>query len=362
MNTRPKLGFLYFDYVLQFFNKSNFKGWPEKIETVTYHWDNQIDSFIDEVKRKKVDVLIGNIPATAYETFVKISKKIPHVKFVPSIESQFCNRSKENVTLFCEAHKLSAPNTNIFYNKEERDNFIERTNYPKIVKRSYGPSNYGGYFVHKVDTKSEMHQLFAEKKYHPAYIQDYVPLKADIRVMLIGHKPVCAFWRRPAKGQWLTNTSQGGSMDYANVPEEVLNLAIKASKAAKAEYWACDIAIDNKNNIKILECATAFAAFPYIRDWIGQYLMAILAPNEFNMPNIPHRNWEEIGKINSSLLRTMRDISFSKHVPFYSETGELMASVEFDNNQNLPEISMLNWYKKHMEFHLNKNKEKDLVV
>ena len=56
------------------------------------------------------------------------------------------------------------------------------------------------------------------------------------------------------------------------------------------------------------------------------------------------------------------DISFSKHVPFYSETGELMASVDFDNNQNLPEISMLNWYKKHMEFHLNKNKEKDLVV
>ncbi len=34
----PKIGLLYFDYVLRFFDKSNFKGWPEKIEQVTYHW------------------------------------------------------------------------------------------------------------------------------------------------------------------------------------------------------------------------------------------------------------------------------------------------------------------------------------
>ena len=28
----PKLGMLYLDYVLRFFDKSNFKGWPDKIE------------------------------------------------------------------------------------------------------------------------------------------------------------------------------------------------------------------------------------------------------------------------------------------------------------------------------------------
>ena len=34
MSKLPKIGFLYMDYVLRFFDYSNFKGWPEKIETV----------------------------------------------------------------------------------------------------------------------------------------------------------------------------------------------------------------------------------------------------------------------------------------------------------------------------------------
>lgn len=134
--------------------------------------------------------------------------------------------------------------------------------------------------------------------------------------MLIGHKPICAFWRFSGVGQWITNTSQGGSMSYENVPMNALELAVEASKAAKAEYWACDIAIDAKTDKPyILECATAFAAFPYIRDWIGQYLMWDFSNGRFGMPHVPLYSWEELGKIDSSLLRTMRHIGFSKYKP-----------------------------------------------
>ncbi|MDA3908957.1 MAG: hypothetical protein PF437_07695 [Sulfurimonas sp.] len=102
----PKLGFLYLDYVLRFFDYSNFKGWSDKIEEVTYHWKNDKERFIKEVKRKKIDVLVGNIPATAYETFREIAKALPNVRFIPSIETQFSNKSKENVTLFCQKYEL----------------------------------------------------------------------------------------------------------------------------------------------------------------------------------------------------------------------------------------------------------------
>ncbi|MCQ1059544.1 hypothetical protein LRP52_24755 [Photobacterium sp. ZSDE20] len=320
-HTRPKIGLLYLDHVLRFFNRSNFKGWPDKIEQVTYHWGNDKDRFVAEVKAKKIEVLIGNIPATAYETFRDIARELPGVRFLPSLDSQFSNKSKENVTYFCEKYDLPIPRTRIFYEVEQALNFLTHTEYPKIVKRSYGPSNYGGYFVHKVDSAEEALRLFSEKRYYPAYIQDFVPMKADIRVMLVGHQPVCAFWRRPPEGEWLTNTSQGGSMDYQAVPELVLELAVKASKAANAEYWACDIAVSMDDDYTILECATAFAAFPYIRDWIGQYLMWLLAPQDFRKPYFAHRNWEELGKIDSSLLRTMRYIGFGQ--PDYStDTGE----------------------------------------
>ncbi|WP_235869842.1 helix-hairpin-helix domain-containing protein [Veronia nyctiphanis] len=104
-------------------------------------------------------------------------------------------------------------------------------------------------------------------------------------------------------------------MDYQDVPEDVLDLAVRASKAANAEYWACDIALGKDGKLRILECATAFAAFPYIRDWIGQYLMWLLSDGKFRKPHIPMFNWEELGKIDSGLLRTMRHITFAKYTP-----------------------------------------------
>lgn len=313
----PKIGMLYLDFVLRFFDKSNFRGWPDKIETVTYHWKNDKERFIKEVKKKKIDILIGNIPATAYETFRQIARELPHVQFIPSLDTQFSNKSKENVTRFAWKYDIPIPKTYIFYDADKADRFIEDTQYPKIIKKSYGPSNYGGYFVHKVDSKQEARNLLAQKKYHPAYFQDFVPMDADVRVMLIGHKPVCAFWRRPPEGEWLTNTSQGGSMDYMNVPKELLDLAVQVSKSANAEYWACDIAVGGDGVYRILECATAFAAFPYIRDWIGQYLMWKFSNGRFNKPNIPLYNWEELSKLDSSVLRTLRYITFGRYTPSY---------------------------------------------
>ncbi len=319
MSKLPKLGFLYLDYVLRFFDHSNFKGWPDKIESVTYHWKKDKKRFIKEVKKKKIDILIGNIPATAYDTFVEIAKELPNVRFVPSIETQFPNKSKENVTLFCNKYNLAAPYTEIHYDKKEGYDYLKnRAKYPQIIKRSYGASNYGGYYVHKADNFKEAKKLLDKEKYNPIYTQDAIDLKfsGDLRVMLIGHKPICAFWRFSGEGEWITNTSQGGSMSYENVPMNALELAVEASKAAKAEYWACDIAIDAKNDkAYILECATAFAAFPYIRDWICQYLMWDFSNGKFKMPHVPLFSWEELGKIDSSLLRTMRHIGFSKYKP-----------------------------------------------
>ncbi len=309
----PKLGFLYMDYVLRFFDYSNFKDWPNKIEEVTYHWGNDKNTFIKEVKRKKIDVLIGNVPATAYEIFREIAQALPNVRFIPSLDTQFSNKSKENVTRFAWKYNFPIPKTYIYYNRPNGDKFLKQCKYPKIIKKSYGPSNYGGYFVHKVDNYKEAKDLYAKKKYHPMYFQDFIPMEADIRVMLIGHKPVCAFWRKAAKGEWLTNTSQGGSMDYNNVPKNVLDLAVSVSKAAKAEYFACDVACGKDGRAQILECATAFAAFPYIRDWIGQYIMWSLSEGRFRKPHMPMFNWEELSKMSPDLLRTMRHITFGKY-------------------------------------------------
>ena len=346
-NTLPKIGFLYLDYVMRFFDYSNFKGWPEKIEEVTYHWKNDKDRFIKEVKRKKIEVLVGNIPATAYETFREIAKALPEVRFIPSIETQFSNKSKENVTIFCKKHSVPIPKTEIFYDLKKGDDYLKTCFYPQIVKRSYGASNYGGYFVHKVDNYKEARALFDKEKYNPIYTQDAIPLKdsGDIRVMLIGHKPICAFWRYSGAGEWITNTSQGGDMVYENVPMSALEVAVQASKAAKAEYWACDVGIDeNTGKAYIIECATAFAAFPYVRDWIGQYIMWDLSGGKFRLPHVPLFSWEELGKMDPAILRTLRHLYFSNYTPsadgamYMSDPGTFGMELTADGDDSiLPE-------------------------
>ena len=125
------------DYVLRFFDYSNFKGWPDKIQSVTYHWKNDKTRFINEVRRLNIDVLVGNIPATAYETFKDIAKSLPNVRFIPSIETQFSNKSKENVTLFCEKYNVAAPKTLITYDDKIADKHFKTCSYPQIVKRSW---------------------------------------------------------------------------------------------------------------------------------------------------------------------------------------------------------------------------------
>ncbi len=312
MTKLPKLGLIYLDHVWRFFTPSNFQGWPDPIETVTYHWKQDKARFIAEVRAKQIDILIGNIPATAYEVFREMAAALPDVRFVPSLNTQFANKSKENVTLFCHQYGLPVPHTTIFYDQQQGYAYLNACTYPKIIKRSYGASNYGGYFVHKVDNAAEATALFRSKGYMPMYIQDCIPLTADIRVMLIGHQPVCAFWRVAGKDQWITNTSQGGHMNYSGVPVAALELAVKASQAAQAEFWACDIA-ESDGQYYILECATAFAAFPYIRDWIGQYLLWEFAPARFPKPFIPLYHWEALGKVDTSVLRRIRHLAFNDY-------------------------------------------------
>ncbi len=79
----PKIGLLYLDFVLRFFDKSNFRGWPDKIETVIYHWKGDKDRFIAEVKRKKIDVLIGNVPAhRPMRHYREIARELPDVRYI----------------------------------------------------------------------------------------------------------------------------------------------------------------------------------------------------------------------------------------------------------------------------------------
>ena len=54
---------------------------------------------------------------------------------------------------------------------------------------------------------------------HVAYIQQYLPIDRDMRVVVIGGQVVHAYWRIAREGEFRTNVALGGRISLDPVPE-----------------------------------------------------------------------------------------------------------------------------------------------
>jgi ribosomal protein S6--L-glutamate ligase len=60
----------------------------------------------------------------------------------------------------------------------------------------------------------------------PAYIQEYLPIERDIRVIVIGREIALAYWREARHGEFRTNVARGASIRFGGIPDRALNLAL----------------------------------------------------------------------------------------------------------------------------------------
>ena len=87
----------------------------------------------------------------------------------------------------------------------------------------------------------------------PLILQKYVPNPGrDIRVFVIGDKVVGSAYKYMAQGKWKTNVAQGGKMVEEKVPDEVLELGLKATRAMGLDYSGVDV-IESPDGPIILE-------------------------------------------------------------------------------------------------------------
>jgi ribosomal protein S6--L-glutamate ligase len=69
---------------------------------------------------------------------------------------------------------------------------------------------------------------------------------------VIGDKVVGSAYKYRAEGKWKTNVAQGGKMVEEKVPDEVLELGLKATRAMELDYSGVDI-IESPDGPIILE-------------------------------------------------------------------------------------------------------------
>ena len=129
------------------------------------------------------------------------------------------------------------PRTRVFYGKRQKGKITDYFDFPFIAKIPRGSALGRGVFL--VCNHEELDQYLAHQG--PAYIQEYLPIDRDIRVVVIGTQVVHAYWRIAGPGDYRTNLAAGGRVSLSAVPREALELALHTARTCGWDDVGIDI-------------------------------------------------------------------------------------------------------------------------
>ena len=82
-----------------------------------------------------------------------------------------------------------------------------------------------------------------------AYIQEYLPIDRDIRVVIIGNRIVHAYWRMAPANEFRTNVAVGGHISLEPVPDAALDLALHIGHTCRWDDVGIDICRHDGNYV-----------------------------------------------------------------------------------------------------------------
>jgi len=68
------------------------------------------------------------------------------------------------------------------------------------------------------------------------YIQEYLPIRRDLRVVYVGEQIIDAYWRKGREGDFRNNVAQGAQIDYEDVPQAALDLVVSVAHALNINH------------------------------------------------------------------------------------------------------------------------------
>jgi len=134
------------------------------------------------------------------------------------------------------------PETRVFYGKKQKQTILDFFTFPFIAKKARGSAQ--GRDIHLINNADDLTSYL--ENIGPAYIQEYLPIERDMRIIIIGRKIRLAYWRIASLDTFKTNLFQGGNISFNPLPQKALDLACMT--AAKCGWDDVGIDILEKNN------------------------------------------------------------------------------------------------------------------
>lgn len=136
---------------------------------------------------------------------------------------------------------ISHPRTRVYYGKNRLRRILEDFVFPFVVKTPVGSSKGSGVWLAKTESDLRNYLL----RHRPAYVQQYLPIDRDLRIVLIAGQVVHAYWRIQKPGDFRNNVACGARISYRHIPPYALEFAVDAAKLCHFGEVGFDICIYN---------------------------------------------------------------------------------------------------------------------
>lgn len=186
----------------------------------------------------------------------------------PSYHTYKCVQDKIKQTALFYLLDIPHPFTRVFYGKRRLEKIVRVFTFPLIAKIPRGSALGRGVFLVRNEE-----ELAAYLRLSPvAYIQEYLALDRDIRVVVIGDRVVHAYWRLAAQGEYRSNVAAGGTISLEKVPEKVLTLALHTARACGWDDVGIDICV-HQGRFLVLEANMKYGKEGFRRAGIDYFKM-----------------------------------------------------------------------------------------
>jgi len=159
----------------------------------------------------------------------------------PSYHTYKCVQDKIKQSALLEVLDIPHPRTRVYYGKRQKAAIADQFQYPFIGKIPRGSAMGRGVFLIK---NREDLQSYLDTA-HPAYIQKYLPIDRDMRIVVIGKKVVHAYWRVNPPAEFRSNVAVGGRICLDPVPQEALELALLTAHRCQWNDVGIDICMQD---------------------------------------------------------------------------------------------------------------------
>jgi ribosomal protein S6--L-glutamate ligase len=177
------------------------------------------------------------------DLFITMGKPI-----FPSRETYVYSGDKIKQTALYQFLGIAHPKTRVYFGQQKK-RVLHDFSFPFVAKIPRGSSmGHGVYLIH-----NEKDWEAYGQRTSVAYIQEFLELDRDLRVILINHQVILAYWKIASPGDFRNNVALGASIEFNAVPEEALEFARQVTGLCNFDDVGLDLCHTPEKGWMVLE-------------------------------------------------------------------------------------------------------------